>query len=116
MKRIILVLLVSVFAFCGCNEQKTVSEKQEIVINLPKDDNVNGYRNEDYSSPTTIREDQLSDYVNAVSSYEGNKNSKVFHKVGCSFAKKMSDANKVSYKTREDFIEKGYSPCKSCNP
>lgn len=48
--------------------------------------------------------------------YIGNKNSKIFHESSCSSVKSMSDKNKVSFETRQDAIDKGYSPCKSCQP
>lgn len=46
-----------------------------------------------------------------------NTNTKKFHKPGCSGVKQMSEKNKQEYTgSREDIINKGYSPCKRCNP
>lgn len=46
-----------------------------------------------------------------------NTNSKKFHKYSCNHALKTSVENKaVSYKTSEELIKEGYSPCKVCNP
>lgn len=49
-------------------------------------------------------------------SYIGNKNSKKFHLDTCSGAQDIKKENKVSFDSREDAINKGYSPCKTCNP
>lgn len=49
-------------------------------------------------------------------SYIGNKNSKKFHLSTCDGAKNMSEKNKVSFKNRDDAVNNGYSPCKTCNP
>ncbi|MDR1020720.1 MAG: thermonuclease family protein [Synergistaceae bacterium] len=50
------------------------------------------------------------------SGYVGNGNSKIFHKAQCSAALKMSAKNKVEIKSREDALDRGYRPCKICNP
>lgn len=52
----------------------------------------------------------------AVYQYIGNINSNIFHIESCSSTSKMSDKNKVYFETREDAENKGYTPCKSCNP
>jgi len=48
--------------------------------------------------------------------YVASKNSKVFHKPECSWAKKISPKNLVSYKGREEAIEDGKKPCRWCKP
>ena len=48
--------------------------------------------------------------------YIGNKNSQVFHIETCNSVENMSDKNKVIFQNRENAVNKGYSPCKSCNP
>jgi hypothetical protein len=48
--------------------------------------------------------------------YVASKKSQVFHKSTCSSAKRISPENLVHYKTREDAINDGKRPCKSCNP
>lgn len=121
MKRILSVILCLCFVFTvGCQSEKTENkpEKQEVVINMPTDDSVNGYRNEDYTSVQVIPETEVSvsnkDTVS--SSYCGNKNSKVFHKSSCGSVSNMKDSNKVYFSSRDEFIENGYSPCQKCNP
>ncbi len=48
--------------------------------------------------------------------YVASKKSQVFHKSTCSSAKRISPENLVHYKTRQDAINDGKRPCKSCNP
>lgn len=70
------------------------------------------------------------DYTNG-NSYEGitnvnpsesehyilNTNSKKFHLESCESVSKMSSKNREDYNgTREDLINKGYTPCNSCSP
>lgn len=56
-------------------------------------------------------ENQSSDYP-----YIGNKNSMKFHLSSCESANTMKEKNKVYFNTREEAINDGYIPCKSCNP
>jgi len=48
--------------------------------------------------------------------YVASKNSEVFHKPDCRWAKKISPKNLVSYKGREKAIEDGKRPCRTCKP
>ncbi|MGD0077472.1 MAG: Ada metal-binding domain-containing protein [Sedimentisphaerales bacterium] len=48
--------------------------------------------------------------------YVASKNSKVFHKADCQFAKRIKPENLVSYDTRDEAIKAGKNPCKTCNP
>ncbi len=46
-----------------------------------------------------------------------NKNSNIFHYPDCPSVDRMSEKNKVEfYGTRDEAIDKGYTPCKNCNP
>lgn len=46
-----------------------------------------------------------------------NKSTKKFHLPTCSSVKKMSEKNKLTFTgTRNEVINKGYQPCKQCNP
>ena len=50
-------------------------------------------------------------------SYVLNTNTKKFHLPSCSSIAKMKDSNKQSFTgTRQELIDKGYSPCGKCNP
>lgn len=48
--------------------------------------------------------------------YVASKNSKVFHKVGCTFAERIKLENRVSYNDRNEAIKAGKRPCKRCKP
>ena len=50
------------------------------------------------------------------SAYVGNAKSKKFHHADCSYAGKMSSANRVYFNTRDEAVNAGYIPCKRCNP
>lgn len=64
--------------------------------------------------PSAFEEAEKPDSSDAV--YIGNKKSKRFHYASCSSVKDMKEKNKVELNTREEAIEKGYVPCKNCNP
>ncbi len=118
MKRILSLILIfiSITSFIGCNNREKDVSKTPITVNMPKDDNVNGYKKnnnpdiEINNNKITVSE-STETYI-----YFGNGNSKKFHKVSCSSYKNTKDENKVFYKTRDEFINKDYSPCKMCNP
>lgn len=128
MKRITSIILIMLL-LCGCaasrNSYNTESHTQ-VSINLPTDDTVNGYREEDPASvmPNTIAAEDVKPGIseqgatnpNISAEYIGNSNSRVFHKSGCGSANTMKAENKVFFKSREDAISTGYSPCKRCKP
>jgi len=48
--------------------------------------------------------------------FVASKNSRVFHKPGCSSAKRILEENIVVYSSREEAINSGKRPCKRCSP
>ncbi len=48
--------------------------------------------------------------------YWASSQGKAFHRPSCEWAKKISAANLVKYKTREAALASGKKPCSSCNP
>ncbi|MBN2181794.1 MAG: hypothetical protein JW715_07750 [Sedimentisphaerales bacterium] len=48
--------------------------------------------------------------------YVASKNSEVFHKPGCRWAQNISGENRLTYNSRDEAINAGKRPCKSCNP
>lgn len=49
--------------------------------------------------------------------YVLNTNTRKFHYPGCSSAARIKDKNRQEYHgTREELIQRGYVPCKNCNP
>ena len=48
--------------------------------------------------------------------YVASKNSEVFHKPDCRWAKKISPKNLVGYDTKAEAIKAGKRPCRGCKP
>ncbi len=48
--------------------------------------------------------------------FVGSKNSKIYHKPDCSYAKKILDKNKIWFSSKEDAESKGYRAGKCCHP
>jgi len=48
--------------------------------------------------------------------YVASKNSKVFHKPECRWAKRIKPENLVGYSSRDEAIKAGKRPCKQCKP
>jgi hypothetical protein len=49
-------------------------------------------------------------------SYVASKNSQVFHKPGCRWAKNIKPANLVGYNSKDEATKAGKRPCKLCKP
>lgn len=119
MKRFIaLILCVGVIlTICGC-VPKEITPNEDIVINLPSDNTVNGYRNkETVSSSTQSTSSETSvPQENQKIQYCANTNSKVFHLPDCSSVKNTKAENKLFLSDRDELIDLGYTPCKRCEP
>jgi len=48
--------------------------------------------------------------------YVGNKRTYVFHRPTCPLARKISEKNRIIFRSRMDAIRIGYSPCRQCKP
>lgn len=48
--------------------------------------------------------------------YIGSKTSKIFHRSGCSHAKRIDPAKAANFTTRDEAMRAGRQPCKTCNP
>ena len=68
------------------------------------------------ATATTKKSSDNSNSNSTNTTYVGNKNTKKFHYADCSSVSKMKDKNKKYSDSRDYFINKGYSPCKICNP
>lgn len=72
-----------------------------------------------YTPPTTASSGTISSTNTSQpisGSYIGNANTGRFHRSTCSSVKRMKDSNKVYLSSRDEAINKGYVPCKNCNP
>ena len=91
---------------------KTASKYQNF------DDVIKNQDPENNGMPTTILGSDTSvaqGSENELFAFCGNKNSKIYHKSGCSSAKKTKEENKVYFKTLEECQNAGYKPCKICS-
>lgn len=68
--------------------------------------------------PAPVQEEAPAEQpVENTRTYVINTNTRKFHYPSCSYAKKISDANRSEYTgTRDDLIAQGYDPCERCNP
>lgn len=125
MKRITALILI-LFLLCGCSAGSDINGTEshaQITVNLPADDTVNGYRTENSKSsemPDTVSAEDVkpaepNNDVKATA-YIGNSNSHIFHNPSCSSANTMKEENKIFFKSREEAVNGGYTPCKRCNP
>ena len=48
--------------------------------------------------------------------YVASVNSNKFHESSCSQAHRIKDSNRITFSTRDEAINAGYSPCSICNP
>lgn len=86
-------------------------EQADTSVPRPNSDGVNQY-------PEDVAEiDPPEATAEESSTYILNTNTKVFHRQNCSSAKRIKDSSRSSATgTRDEIIEKGYSPCGICKP
>lgn len=86
-------------------------EQADTSVPRPSSDGVNQY-------PEDVAEiDPPEATAEESSTYILNTNTKVFHRQNCSSAKRIKDSRRSSATgTRDEIIEKGYSPCGICKP
>lgn len=70
-----------------------------------------GFTDEDEN----LADDTVDTYSNG-ETYVGSSNSDKFHYPSCPHAKRIKDYNKVTFPSRDDAVNSGYSPCSVCNP
>ncbi len=126
-------IIVIAFSVFGCSKTDAVKQNQEdeVIINMPVDDSLNGYRLPDDAQPSVSDENtedgkdnvsSVTDESNDESSdeamllYYANTNSKKFHKNSCRYAKITSNENLYITESREELINEAYVPCKVCKP
>jgi micrococcal nuclease len=66
------------------------------------------YRSSVSSSPATVQTKEWK--------YVASKNSNVFHRPDCKWAKKINPKNLIGFKSRGEAIRSGRRPCRSCEP
>lgn len=129
MRRYIAPLILCIILLCGCSDNqvsqgstqilnadgtpaKEYSTLKEVIADSNAGEN-NNMPNYIDGSDTAVAD---GNQVSVSATYFGNKNSKIFHKSNCSSAQKTKEENRVYLSSRDEFVSKGYSPCKICNP
>lgn len=60
--------------------------------------------------------DNESSSTSSSITYVASSNSDKFHEPSCSQAKRINEENKITFSSREDALNAGYSPCGICYP
>ena len=140
---VVIFLLLTVFMLSACGtevaELEPIESQGSVVSDLVSDENDSDiYKeeifetdneadamieeevqpSEDVDTPVPEEEEQVVEEIQeATHSYIANKNSKKLHYTGCESVGKMKESNKVYLDcTRSEALERGYTPCKNCNP
>ena len=108
----------------GLQEEKSKLKQEKQQSEITKQKQVNEVKEVSTETQTQSAQDDTSPDNNAKSTSEDvshtyilNKNTKVFHEVGCSSVSKMKDSNKEEFSgSRDSVINRGYKPCSKCNP
>ena len=134
---VVLLIIGSINEGKKTNENKSVTDKVLTSESLNKE--INNSQATDYSSEsdkqivekdtelsteiTTLKESiiKATEFVTSTTQAERvyivNKSSKKFHYPTCQGVKEMKSENKREINgTRQELIDRGYSPCKKCNP
>ena len=87
-------------------------------VNTPAIPSVSSYSPEtrkDYNDPNN-KTPKSKQPTEPLVQYVGSKGSSVFHKSDCPYAQKILPKNFVTYSTRQEAIDAGKKPCKTCKP
>ncbi len=123
-KLLLLILTLNLIVCCGCNAADTISNS-DVIINMPTDNTVNGYRTENIESKPQVTVSKNETDVNSktettpennIIQYCGNTNSKKFHLPDCGSVETIKEENRLYLSNRAELISLGYEPCKRCNP
>lgn len=93
-----------------------------ILFNITQPFNMNNYENYESNNYTDdLDDDELSNSDDLNNEYSGRTyvasiKSDKFHEPSCSQAKKIKDGNKITFSSRDEAINSGYSPCGYCYP
>lgn len=114
MKKLIATTFCICFVFLCCCGEADTSSHPDIVIKMP-DGSVADSQNTlngsiDKNQVTVGKPGSIYEI------YIGNSTTKKFHLTSCAWADKIKPENEVRLSSYDDYINKGYLPCKTCNP
>lgn len=100
------------------NEMLLKEGLAEVMYMPPSEFYPYSWTNENTPSHNTQSTSTISNNVRSDNSgiYVASSNSGKFHKPSCKWGQKISENNKITFNSRQDAINSGYVPCKSCNP
>ena len=111
--------VVSVRRVCLPPLPSVVLEQVEAFIHAYLAANPPNKRPTDANDISIVPKEQLkpaAESTPAEYKYVASKNSKVFHKPDCIWAKRIKPENLVGYSSRDEAINAGKRPCRQCNP
>lgn len=116
MKKIIPMIIIAALFLCGCSEMNTEGTSgSETVPTLEATATP-----EPTATPTPTvapTPTEIADPTPAIREYYCNNGTMKFHLKRCSSVDTIKEDNLVIIEgTRDEIIEKGYSPCGKCNP
>lgn len=111
-----------IFMLCSCSNkadpQPTNETSSQTCASIQTNENSNSEKeqtqsqseNETYNSKSTNENTKSYTYI-------ANNHTLKFHRPNCRSVKQMNDENKIYLNcTRADAINRGYEPCKHCEP
>ena len=125
---LIFVILISLCSCKNDNSMYSVEKSNEVVINYPTDNTVNGYKQIDNNAVLPDKINGKDIYVSSNPSsnnstdhkttvqYCANIKSRVFHINSCSSVKNMNEENKYYSSNKDELLSNGYKPCSRCLP
>ncbi len=114
MRKILVLNLALIFVLLTSCSTANISSHPDIVVNLPDGSMANGQT----SLPDSIDKNTVSiaEPDITVDYYVGSSTTKKFHLKDCQWAQKLKEENRVYFSGYNEFIENGFTPCKTCNP
>ena len=93
----------------------------KVVFNTTSPFNMSNYKIRDYSTSNHNDNSNKSDTTSSSTSnsqhtYVASSKSNKFHEPSCSQAGRIKDSNKITFSSRDEAINSGYSPCGICHP
>lgn len=114
MKKLFTLIICICLVLLSSCDVKDTSSHPDIEVKLPDGTTIDGSNslpdNIDKNNVSIAEPDKIVDY------YVGSNTTKKFHLKDCEWAKKLKEENRVYFSGYNEFIENGYTPCKTCNP